>query len=83
MNVSRLIRPALIFMAAILTAGLSLMSAPAWPHGDPRELGHHWSIAEYRGEMWFQILVMALAIGLYVVGIFVVRAWKRWSIYRQ
>jgi len=70
-------------MAATLAAGLSLASAPAWAHGDPEELGHHWGVAAYRNEMWFQILVMSLAIGLYVVGIFAVRAWKRWSIYRQ
>ena len=50
---------------------------PAWAHGDADELGHHWDIAKYRGEMWFQTLVMFATMGLYVVGIFVARAWRR------
>jgi hypothetical protein len=70
-------------VAAIVSAYLLVLALPAWPHGGPEELGHHWSIAEYRNEMWFQVLAMGLAIGLYVIGIFIFRAWKRWSIYRR
>jgi hypothetical protein len=70
-------------VALLATAHLLLAAGPAWPHGDARELGHHWSVAEYRNEMWFQILVISVAVGLYVIGIFAARAWKRWSIYRQ
>ena len=59
-------------------AWLSLVCiAPAWAHGDAGELGHHWDAAKYRGEMWFQILVMAMAMALYVASVFVARAWKR------
>ncbi len=71
------------FAAILATAHFVLAIRPAWGHGDPRELGHHWSIGEYRSEMWFQILMIALAVCLYVIGVFGVRAWKRWSIYRQ
>ncbi len=66
---------------ASLYAGLAATSA--WAHDEERELGHHWGVAEYRSEMWFQIAVMGLAIGLYVTGVLAVRAWKRWSIYRR
>jgi hypothetical protein len=70
-------------VAAIAPACLLLLAVPTWAHEGPEELGHHWGVAAYRHEMWFQVLAMGLAIGLYVVGVFAFRAWKRWSIYRR
>ena len=65
-------------LIAAFGAYLSVVcTMPAWAHGDADELGHHWETAEYRGEMWFQILLMAVAMAVYVAGVFLVRAWKR------
>jgi hypothetical protein len=68
--------------AVIATVYILIASAPVWAHGDPEELGHHWDIAAYRNEMWFQTLVMLAAMAVYVAGVFAVRAWKRRNTYR-
>ncbi|MGC8861813.1 MAG: hypothetical protein ACP5R5_03450 [Armatimonadota bacterium] len=69
--------------AAIASLHLLAAAGAAWAHGDPRELGHHWQIGEYRSEMWFQILAIVLTTGAYVIAELGVRAWKRRSIYRR
>lgn len=70
-------------VSAVSTGFLLALARAAWAHGDPHELGHHWSIGEYRSEMWFQISAMAFAVVAYVLVLFGVRAWKRHGIQRR
>ncbi|MCX8053355.1 MAG: hypothetical protein N3B12_06070 [Armatimonadetes bacterium] len=71
-------------MTAFLTCVYLCCAAGAVQgHDDPRELGHHWRIDEYRSEMWFQILLIALVVSLYIICVFAVRTWKRWIVHRR
>jgi len=70
-------------LAVLANACLVLAAAPAWTHGEEEDLAQHWATAEYRSEMWFQTLVIALVVALYVIAILAVRAWRRWSVYRR
>lgn len=48
----------LIQMACALT--LWLPSVAAWAHDEAEELGHHWEVPEYLGEIRLQLATMAI-----------------------
>ena len=60
-------------------AMLFIVSAPACAHDELAEMGHHWAIPGYLGEVHFQILAMAAAACAYVLFSYLIRAGKRRS----
>lgn len=51
-----------------LSMPLLALSTSAWGHYNAEELGHHWNVPSYTHEMRFQILLMAIAVVVVIVG---------------
>jgi len=66
-------------VGAITAAALALPRT-VFAHGGPnkaRELGHHWEISSYIGEMRFQMILMAAITCAILIGSLVIRARRR------
>ncbi|MCL5102544.1 MAG: hypothetical protein M1133_00320 [Armatimonadetes bacterium] len=62
-----------------LIACMTGLCTSALAHGDAEELGHHWEVKSYVGEMHFQIAVMVVAALAIAAGKYLLRFWRNWS----
>lgn len=56
-----------------------VLTSTAWAHEEisPDELGHHWDMPAYRGELHFQLVMMAAITCVLVLAPLVIRAHRK------
>ncbi|MCE5199938.1 MAG: hypothetical protein ABFD54_15355 [Armatimonadota bacterium] len=63
-------------ICCLITMITAALACPAWAHDETEELGHHWADAVYTHEIRLQIVAMAVAVFVLLLGSMIVRRLK-------
>lgn len=62
--------------ALIISIALLALGCPSWSHG-AEELGHHWEMPVYRGEMLKQIAIMGFISTIAFLALLIKNTYRR------